>query len=66
MPIQAFIDESGGKGQGKVFTMAGWLGRAEQWALFSTEWQRCLQSTPRIAYFKMSEATSLSGQFGRI
>ena len=22
MPIQAFIDESGGKGQGKVFTMA--------------------------------------------
>lgn len=63
MRIQVFIDESGGKGQGNVFVMAGWLGRPEQWALFSTEWQQCLQSTPRIAYFKMREAASLSGQF---
>jgi len=63
MPIQAFIDESGGKGQSKVFAMAGWFGRREEWGLFSTEWQQCLKSTPQIAYFKMREAAALGGQF---
>ena len=33
--LQIFIDESGGKGQGKLFVMAGWIGTAENWDAFS-------------------------------
>lgn len=61
--MQAFIDESGGKGQSRIFTMAGWLAPAEQWQAFSARWAECLSSPPRIASFKMREAASLSGHF---
>lgn len=63
MPIQAFIDESGGKGQGPVFLFAGLMGEAEEWAVFSHDWKLCLQEAPRISRFKMHEAAGLTGQF---
>ncbi|HEV8241413.1 MAG TPA: DUF3800 domain-containing protein [Thermoanaerobaculia bacterium] len=63
MPLQAFIDESGGKGQGRTFMMAGWIAAAEKWAQFSDEWGACLRSSPQIRYFKMREAAALSGEF---
>lgn len=66
MTIQAFIDESGGKGQTKIFTIAGWISTTERWASFSEEWSRCLSDKPRIRCFKMREAAGRSGQFQRL
>lgn len=63
LPIQAFIDDSGGKGQGRSFVLAGLIGKAEDWAAFSEAWYRCLRRSPRIKYFKMYEAAKLKGQF---
>jgi hypothetical protein len=64
MPVQAFVDESGGKDQGRHFVMAGLIGHSESWALFSDEWRACLDQSPRLRYFKMREAASpCTGQF---
>src|SRR5262245_17278239 len=56
MPMQAFVDDSGNKGQHKWFVLAGGIASMEEWAAFSDDWQRCLDSAPRIAYFKLNEA----------
>jgi hypothetical protein len=66
MTIQAFIDESGGKGQSRVFTMAGWLSTSERWLKFFEEWSACLNRYPHLNYFKMREAASLIGQFRNV
>lgn len=63
MNIQAFIDESGGKGQSKVFTLAGWLSTRERWLDFSKDWRACLNSHPQLNCFKMREAASRVGPF---
>jgi len=63
MTIQVFIDESGGKGQSRVFTMAGWLSPRERWLDFSDEWAACLDCHPHLDYFKMGQAATGSGQF---
>lgn len=63
MTIQAFVDESGGKGQGKHFVMAGLVSESEAWSDFSTEWRDCLQASPSLNIFKMRHAASLSGNF---
>lgn len=63
MSFQAFIDESGGKGQTRVFTMAGWLSSSARWTQFSHEWLDCLGRHPPIRCFKMREAASLAGEF---
>lgn|SRR5215213_279019 len=63
LPIQAWIDDSGGKGQSPVFVFAGWIGKAEDWANFSDDWVQCLSSRPKIKYLKMREAASRTGQF---
>ena len=65
MPVQAFVDDSGGKGHGTHFVLAGLIADAENWAQFSDAWHLCLGQDPAIAYFKMREATGLSGQFHR-
>src|SRR5438067_1373413 len=66
MPLQAFIDDSGGRGQGPVFVLAGLIGEAEDWADFSTRWCRALHSPPRIEHFKMHDAAHRRGQFARV
>jgi len=62
MAIEAFVDESGGKGQGKIFVMAGWLAEHKDWIAFSREWAACLNAPPKLEYFKMREAASRRGQ----
>lgn len=65
MPVQAFVDDSGGKGQSRHFVLAGLVSDSERWASFSQEWKRCLDQHPRIAIFKMREAASRTGAFHR-
>lgn len=61
--IQAFADESGGKGQGEIFVFSALISDAELWARFADHWQACLDEEPKIKYFKMDEAAGLNGQF---
>ena len=63
MPIQAFVDDSGGKGQTRHFVLAALAGHSESWMQFSEEWRSCLADSPAIRSFKMREAASCSGQF---
>jgi hypothetical protein len=63
MPLQVFADESGGKGQGRFFAMAGLLGHSEDWGLFSADWGACLRQSPAIRRFKMKDAASCTGEF---
>ncbi len=65
MTIQAYIDESGCKGQNKILAFAGFIGEAEEWARFSGLWVACLSNAPAISYFRMNEAAKLEGQFAR-
>lgn len=65
MLIQAFVDESGGKGQSRHMVLAGVVASAYSWAEFSKEWKACLNAHPTIPKLKMSEAAALSGAFGR-
>ncbi|ODS00193.1 hypothetical protein AUC68_03570 [Methyloceanibacter methanicus] len=63
MPIQAFVDDSGGKGATAHFVLAGLAGHSDSWAHFSEEWRLCLSESPAITAFKMREAASCTGQF---
>lgn len=63
VPLQAFIDDSGGKGQGGYLVLAALVAKAEGWATFSDEWDRTIRAAPRIRRFKMSEAMNLKGEF---
>ena len=61
--VQAYIDESGGKGQGSVFVFSALLASAKDWDGFSNEWQSRLDEHPKIKYFKMHEAARRKGEF---
>lgn len=63
MPIQAFIDDSGGVGQTNHFVLAGYIGQAEDWAAFSDEWRAICDREPKTMPFKMWEAAHLVGAF---
>jgi len=56
----AHIDESG-KG-GPVFTVGGLSAKAEQWMIFSDQWQHVLDEAPSIPFFKYSDRQGLSEQ----
>jgi Protein of unknown function (DUF3800) len=60
--IWVYIDESG-FGQKPVYVMAGFLATSQQWASFTSEWQKCLDTPPRIEFFHMDEAMGLDGEF---
>jgi hypothetical protein len=60
--LQAYIDDSG-RGQHPAFVLAGWIARPEQWADFSTEWEKVLHLAPLIKYLKTREAMNFQGQF---
>ena len=66
MPIQAYVDESGGKGTTKLFTMAGLIADTSDWLDLSIEWEQCLKREPVIPVFKMRQAAGLSGPFRRL
>jgi hypothetical protein len=61
--VQAYVDDSGGPGQGTVFVFSAMIGSSLAWTRFSDHWKQCLDETPSIQYFKMREAASLQGQF---
>ena len=65
LALQAFFDESGGKGVGKWMTLAGLFGTADVFASVADRWDRALRAKHPgpIRYFKMKEATGLSGEF---
>ena len=58
--MRVFLDESSST---KVFQMAAWIGRAEEWGRFINAWQEALASEPTIKYFKNHETLSFEGQF---
>lgn len=65
MTVQAFVDDSGTKGQTKNFVLAGLVSDSERWEKFSQEWRSCLNQHPRIKLFKMKDAASCTGAFHR-
>ena len=64
---QAAVDHSGSEPQSPIFILGGFIAPAEQWARFSAEWQAALDEPPGVAYFKLTEAMSLTskGEFSR-
>jgi hypothetical protein len=63
MVWQAFIDDSGSEPQSQIFVLAGLVADHTAWARFSDEWQAACDLTPKLEYFKMSEAGAMRGQF---
>jgi hypothetical protein len=63
MPLQLFVDESGGKGQPGFLVLMGLIMAAEEWAEFSDQWDRELRTSPAIRVFKSSESLKRNGEF---
>jgi hypothetical protein len=68
--LQAFVDESATFPNGE-FVLAGHIAPAEQWALFSREWEQLLPSAGTLNsegfyHFKMSEMAALPERMERV
>lgn len=66
LTLQAYFDDSGGKGQGRWMAMSGLLGEAEVFASLADQWRLNLAGPyppGRIHYFKMDEAVQFKGEF---
>lgn len=63
MPMQVFVDESGGKGQGPWIILVGVMGKAEDWAAFADRWRAELDRPPAIRSLHMKDAANLGGSF---
>src|SRR5258708_19488910 len=62
--FRAFFDESGTDPMiNRGLIMGGFYGRVEEWMGVSDAWDDCLRRSPKIDYFKHSEAQGLSDQF---
>lgn len=61
--IQAFVDESGLDGKGRLLVFSALIGTAEDWVDFSDRWKAALDEPPEIDYFKMDEAVGFSDEF---
>jgi len=56
--VQAYVDESGGKGQGSVFVFSALVSSVDHWQAFTEAWQACLDESSSVRYFKMNEAAN--------
>jgi hypothetical protein len=65
MPMQAYVDESGDKGQGDWLTLVGLIASAEEWAKFSDDWRAVLNQPPAVSAWHMREAVNLKEEFRR-
>jgi hypothetical protein len=65
MKFQGYFDDSGSSRKEPVYVLGGFISTVDKWKAFSDEWQSKLDASPSLAYFKMSEAAALKGQFGR-
>jgi hypothetical protein len=63
LSLQVYVDESGGINTSRTFVMSGLMASVETWDAFGREWDQVLAQSPRLEYFKMSEAVTLGGQF---
>ncbi|HXJ02216.1 MAG TPA: hypothetical protein VNH44_13420 [Micropepsaceae bacterium] len=61
--LRAFTDDSAAQGGDRRLFFAGYLHRADVWALFLDDWNTALKAHPGIEYFKGSEANNLDGEF---
>lgn len=62
MLVQAYVDDTN-KGNEPVFALGGLVAPVENWLAFTDAWDAQLRESPRIRYFKASEASGLGGQF---
>jgi hypothetical protein len=62
--IQVAIDDSNrGQEDSPAFVLAGFMGRAENWADFADDWQGCLEEDPPIPLLKGRDAINLEKHF---
>jgi hypothetical protein len=61
--LQAFTDDSAAQDGDRRLFLAGYLHRADAWAMFSDDWNMALRAAPSIEYFKAREANYLTEQF---
>lgn len=60
--LKVYIDDSN-VGEEPVSVLAGWAADDKTWASFEKEWTAALGMSPKLAYFKESEANARQGQF---
>jgi hypothetical protein len=60
--LKVYIDDSN-VGVEPVSVLAGWVADEDAWASFEKEWSAALCMSPRLAYFKETEANGRSGEF---
>jgi hypothetical protein len=60
--LKVYIDDSN-VGVEPVSVLAGWAADEETWVSFEKEWSAALGMSPRLAYFKETEANGRSGEF---
>ncbi len=60
MILRAFAD---GSERGDIYTVAGYVAPIKTWDSFSSEWYKVLKESPRLGYYRTSDALSLNGQF---
>ena len=64
MPVQIYVDDSGGQGQPSPAVLAGVLASTDEWIGFADDWRAALTADPPIRRFKMGEAAGRNGAFG--
>jgi hypothetical protein len=65
MVLQGYFDDSGSSAKEPFYILAGFISTIDKWKSFSDAWRKKLNEYPGLAYFKMSEANALDGQFKR-
>jgi hypothetical protein len=65
MILQAYIDDSrtNARRAPRIFMLGGLVSTVDRWADFSNTWRAGLHKEPRLEYFKLFEALSLTKQF---
>jgi len=61
--MQAYVDESGGKGEGNWLTLVGLVAKAEDWEAFSDRWRALLKIPPAVGAWHMKDAAHFEGEF---
>ena len=64
MFLQACFDDRSSDPSSEAYVLAGWISSTAKWEAFSSAWSAAL-AKDGLAYFKMSEAMKLTGEFQR-
>lgn len=62
LALQFYIDDSG-KNDPPVFVLAGFVASVDAWLAFHEDWKAALDRSPRLEFFKMSDANQCNGIF---